>query len=237
MKNNLENDVQNLQKEIKELEYRQLCESTVVTVSNVWFVALEYLRIFRHGFKESSFEWNAAAFGFLQKAMATDVSDGCLHGPKALMQNWELFSSYYGPKALMQNWELFSSYFDDIHVELKSMTNTMDGSILATTSTTFTISSDTLRLAFPHLNSDEHGGMYGGTWSPLAKRMEGQRLVMRGSVRFFWDSVTERVVRILTWSDMLTPFCRVLGNLEDVSHVFDRALVTLDCRLLLMTPC
>ncbi|OWY93142.1 hypothetical protein PHMEG_00037568, partial [Phytophthora megakarya] len=42
---------------------------------------------------------------------------------------------------------------DDIHVELKSMTNTMDGNILATTSIKFTVSSNTLRVMFPHLNS------------------------------------------------------------------------------------
>ncbi|OWZ05922.1 hypothetical protein PHMEG_00021903 [Phytophthora megakarya] len=212
----LEDDVQRLQMEIKELDYQRLCAPTFIPVEpNVWVIALEYFRIFRHGFKEASLEQSVLAHGFLQKSMAPDVSDGNLQGPKALMQNWELFSSY----------------FDDIHVELKSMRNITEDTLLATTTTSVSISSHTLRSLFPHMNSDGYGGVYGGTWSPLAKQLEGQRLVMQGSVRFYWDSVTNRVVQIRSWSDMLTAILRAVGNLEDVSCVFNGALVTPDCTL------
>ncbi|OWZ21049.1 hypothetical protein PHMEG_0004454 [Phytophthora megakarya] len=148
--------------------------------------------------------------------MAPNVSDGHLCGPIALFQTWMRLSSY----------------FDDIHVDLKSMKITAEHTLLATTYTSITISSKTLRLVFPQMNSDGHGGMKGGTWSPLAQRLEGQRLIVKGSVRFDWDNVNKRVVRLLSYSDMATAMLRVVGSLEDVSYVFDGALVTPDFRLI-----
>ncbi|OWY99476.1 hypothetical protein PHMEG_00029513 [Phytophthora megakarya] len=214
----LEDDVQRLQKEIK--AYQQLDFSSLTKVErDIWFIAQEYFRMFRHGFKEPSHEQNARVLTFLQNVTVPDVSDGYFRGAKSLLRNWELFSLY----------------FDDIHVELKSMEKKSESILFATTTTSITISSNTLRLVFPRLNSDERGGVDGGQWSPLAERLKGQRLVMNSSVRFEWDAINKRVVRILSSSDMVTAMLRVLGSLDNVNDVFNGAFVTPDCRLLLQS--
>ncbi|KAF4139153.1 hypothetical protein GN958_ATG11671 [Phytophthora infestans] len=87
-----------------------------------------------------------------------------------------------------------------------------------------------MRTVFPHLNSDGRGGIEGGIWSSLGCKLLNQRLVMRGSVYFDWDSTVDCVARIQSQSDMLTPLLRLLGTLEDVSLVFQSALVTPDCQ-------
>ncbi|OWZ13230.1 hypothetical protein PHMEG_00013491 [Phytophthora megakarya] len=207
----LQDDLERLQKEIK--AYQQLGLSSVEP--NIWFVAQEYFRLFRHGFKEPSLEKNAIALAFLQKSTVPDVSDGYFRGPKSLLRTWELFSLC----------------FDDVYVELESMEKKSEGILFATTTTSVTISRNTLRLVFPRLNSDERGGVDGGRWSSQADRLKGQRLVMTSSTRFDWDAINNRVVRILSSSDMLTAIFRVLGSLEDVSVVFNGALVTPDGRL------
>ncbi|OWZ15161.1 hypothetical protein PHMEG_00011248 [Phytophthora megakarya] len=180
---------------------------------NVWAIALEYLRIFRHGFKPSTNERTALVLTFLQKFMAPDVSDGY----------------FFGPQALLRNWELFSRCFGDVQVDLNSMASITEDILSATTTTSITISSNTLKLVFPHLNSDGYGGADGGAWSALAKRLEGQRLVMRSTVKFHWDNMNMRVIQMQTRSDMLTAVYHVLGSWEAVNHVFDGAFLTPEC--------
>ncbi|POM79983.1 Hypothetical protein PHPALM_2234 [Phytophthora palmivora] len=80
-----------------------------------------------------------------------------------------------------------------------------------------TLTCNTLRRAFPHLNSNEHGDTNGGVWSPLAARMLGQKLVLRGFVQFGWDDATDKVVRLHFQADMMTPMVKLLGSLSDVA--------------------
>ncbi|KAG7376011.1 hypothetical protein PHYBOEH_001868 [Phytophthora boehmeriae] len=147
--------------------------------------------------------------------MALNVTDGNLRGVEALLENWRVFSLS----------------FDNVHVELEHLHKAAEGSLIATTTTSVTISENTLQRLFPHLNSDGKGGVEGGEWSDLAKKLLGQCLVMRGSVRFDWDGTMERVVDMFSQLDMLSPMLRVLGSLEDVSFVFEKALISPDGRL------
>ncbi|KAI9990314.1 hypothetical protein PInf_021124 [Phytophthora infestans] len=79
--------------------------------------------------------------------------------------------------------------------------------------------------------SDGRGGASGGEWHPLAAKLLNNRLVVQGSVSLDWDDTTNRIVRVVTQLDMVTPMLRLLGNLEDVSRVFDKALISLEGRL------
>lgn len=152
--------------------------------------------------------------------MAPDVTDGLLCGPEALLENWGLFSLCFA-----------DSNVEVEHLKKGEVTNT----VVAIITTNVTISNNTLRRLFLHLNSGGQGGAKGGKWSPLADRLRGQRLVMHGSACFYWDKTTDRVVRMETRSDLLTPLLSVLGRLEDVSRVFEHALVTPECRLIART--
>ncbi|KAG3224731.1 hypothetical protein JG687_00008512 [Phytophthora cactorum] len=53
---------------------------------------------------------------------------------------------------------------------------------------------------------------------------------MHGSVLFEWDPDIDRVVRMQSQSDMLTRMLSLLGNVVDVSRVFEGALLTPECR-------
>ncbi|KAG3143633.1 hypothetical protein PC128_g24546 [Phytophthora cactorum] len=66
----------------------------------------------------------------------------------------------------------------------------------------------------------------GNARSPLADKLLGQRIVARGSTRFDWGTGDDRVTSIISESDMLTPMLLILGNLEDVSKVFEKSLIS-----------
>ncbi|KAG7375505.1 von Willebrand factor A domain-containing protein 8 [Phytophthora pseudosyringae] len=217
----LEEDVQKLREEIRSLTLRrQNADMGISTSLDIWGVATEYFRLFRNGFRSPPEAVNTFALEFLRKSMASDVVSGLMCGPEAILQNWKLFSMC----------------FDDVCVDLERLDKGATSTILVAIATTsVTISKETLRLLFPHLYSGEQRAD-GKQLSELAKKLQGQRFAMRGSVEFEWDPVTDSVVRVHGQSDMLTPMLRVLGTLEDVSRVFEGALVTPECRLVTRFP-
>ncbi|KAG6943984.1 hypothetical protein JG688_00017326 [Phytophthora aleatoria] len=111
---------------------------------------------------------------FLHEIMAPDVVDDPLFGADAQLENWRLLTHYFG----------------DVSVDLKGLKTSTTDNLVADTVTRVTITSNTLRLGFPHLNGDGVGGTNSGIWSPIAAKMLGKRLVMRGSVFFGWDATT-----------------------------------------------
>uniref|UniRef100_H3GRH1 Uncharacterized protein n=1 Tax=Phytophthora ramorum TaxID=164328 RepID=H3GRH1_PHYRM len=136
----------------------------------------------------------------------------------------------FGVEEQIENWRLFALYFREADLELEGMSSPTPDTLVASTTTSVTLTSNTLRYAFPHLNSDGSGGTQGGVWSPLAARMLGQKLVMRGSVTFGWDDSSDKVVRLESRADVLSPMLKLLGSLEDVSSVFDNAMITPTCQ-------
>ncbi|POM57941.1 BZIP transcription factor [Phytophthora palmivora] len=138
--------------------------------------------------------------------MAPDVTDGIVCGVEALLEHWKLVSQY----------------FSDVNVELKRLEEVAPDSLLATTVVSVTITDNTLCQVFPHLVGE------GGRVSPLGEKLRNQRVVLRGSVRFDWDASMGRVLRHESKVDGLTPVLQLLGGLEDVATVFDKALVTLE---------
>ncbi|KAG3224732.1 hypothetical protein PC129_g4636 [Phytophthora cactorum] len=63
-----------------------------------------------------------------------------------------------GPEVVLTYWRLFSLSFDDICVETERLDKRVESNTLVvTTATSVTISKDTLRLVFPHLDSNKKG--------------------------------------------------------------------------------
>ncbi|KAG3033505.1 hypothetical protein PC121_g24348 [Phytophthora cactorum] len=135
----------------------------------------------------------------------------------------------FGADAQLENWRLLTHYFGDVSVDLKGLKTSTTDNLVADTVTRVTITSNTLRLGFPHLNGDGVGGTNSGIWSPIAAKMLGKRLVMRGSVFFGWDVATGKVVSLHSQSDMITPMLNLLGSLDDVSCAFSKARVSPNC--------
>ncbi|OWZ07908.1 hypothetical protein PHMEG_00019626 [Phytophthora megakarya] len=205
---NLEEYIPKLRREIWDLKCRRnVTLLSISTEPNVWTIAVDYFRNFRYGLTETNCP---CASAFLGTTMARDVTDGSMHGPEAILNYWSLFSRN----------------FDDILFELDGLEQgARADSLVATITLSVTISKNTLRLVFPHLLSDDRAGL------GLAAQLINQRIVMRGSVLFQWDDKMKRLGRMHSQADMLTPILKIVGNLEKVGRVFERALVTPECKL------
>ncbi|KAF4034604.1 hypothetical protein GN244_ATG13418 [Phytophthora infestans] len=149
--------------------------------------------------------------------MAPDVTDG----------------NVYGAEAILENWRLMSLNGVDLHFHPKRLEQLATGSLLATTKTTVTITESSLRQLFPHLVLDQDMKEDEPRRpSSLGARLLNQRLSLCGAVHFDWDSSIGRVARLESTVDLMTPMLELLGSLEDVARVFDKALLTLDGRFL-----
>lgn len=127
-----------------------------------------------------------------------------------------------GVDSLLGYWKIFSLFFDDIDIQAVYLKRGAKGSLLATTEATLTVTPSTLRYAFPHLLQADKGE----EWTPLAAKLLGQQLILRGFIYFGWDAEHHHVVHLQQEFDLLTPLLRLLGNLEDVSWVFSNAFIT-----------
>lgn len=182
----LENGIERLQQEIQELKLqRQIISIGVPGRQTKWGVAAEYFRLFRNGLRAPS-RMNlpvgtvAAEFPvqrhFLQTTMTSDVvgSLGC------------------GVDALLQNWRLITLCHPDVDIQLMRLQAGPGERVVAYTRGTHTITEDTLRYAFPHLND----GSNDSAW--LASRLLGYKLVINGCTHLLWDADAGRMISIST---------------------------------------
>ncbi|KAG1691723.1 hypothetical protein DVH05_026733 [Phytophthora capsici] len=128
-----------------------------------------------------------------------------------------MFNEEYGPEAVVRFWCL-SQWFGDVAVEVEEFQTRDCNTLVVATTTRVTITNKTLRIVFPNLCTANN--------KTIASRLINRRLVLRGSTRFEWDHSTRLVTRILSQTDMVTPMLELLGNLEDVSKVFEKALIS-----------
>ncbi|OWZ14551.1 hypothetical protein PHMEG_00011951 [Phytophthora megakarya] len=180
----------------------------------VWSAASDYFRLFRHGFRSLPNDIYSYVLNALESSMSPGVTDGPVSGPKAIITRWMKFSLC----------------FDDIHMDLQRLENGPVGnSVVATVITSFTISSDSLSLVFPNLIKETPANESRSSAKSLSGKLLHQRLVVRGSILFEWDETRNRINKMRSQSDMLTPLLRLLGSLEEVSRVFEGALVSPGC--------
>ncbi|OWZ07629.1 hypothetical protein PHMEG_00019958 [Phytophthora megakarya] len=201
----MEETIQLLQDEIRELQLTRQLMSLVPMNKTSWSVLTEYFRLFRFGVKPSGHVAadNMYPFdppvqrNFLLAAMAPDVTNVIMDGVDGVMETWEHESLC----------------FPGFWVDVMCLEDGPDGSIIVTTKHKFTISEATLHYMFPHLI---HGS---GEHSQLVNKLLRQKLLIQVFVHFEWDSETGRVNSFVSNADIVTPMLRLLGNLEDVSHV------------------
>ncbi|KAG2773419.1 hypothetical protein PC129_g21651 [Phytophthora cactorum] len=202
----LEEENQQLRGQIENLQRRRRLVSTVrPPKENVWNVALVYFRVFRNGL-QSRTQSSRNQFEFLKATMAPDM----------------VFNTGRGPEAMTRTWKCISLWFQDAELELEGMEKGPTGSLIAATTTRVTVTERTLRNVFPHL------WVKSGKYKELAEKLLGQRIVMRGSIQFDWDSTHRRVRSVIAQSDLLRPMLGIVGSLEDVTQVFDKAIISPD---------
>jgi hypothetical protein len=200
--NDLEAETQQLRGEVDKLEQRlRSVSSATPAKESVWGVATEYFRLFRFGLPASS---GTAQLSFVRNTMSSEL----------------VFNAGRGPEAMTRNWRWLSLWFQDVELGLEGLDKRAAGSLIAGTTTSVTITERTLRNVFPHLSNDEFGD------TAFAKKLLNQRIVMCGSTCFEWDAALGRVTSVSSQSDMLTPMLRLLGSLEGVARVFEKALIS-----------
>ncbi|ETL92958.1 hypothetical protein L917_08795, partial [Phytophthora nicotianae] len=190
----IEDFIVKVRSEIQDLESKCSASARLSTWQRRCAVVLEYFRQLNRYISSPGMPHNMAS-KFLHKITAPDVMGGSLCGVRTQLESWAQLTNY----------------FDDVNVRLKGLKNLNTGALVADTVTSVFITINTLRLAFPHLNSDGVGGIKGGTWSPIAGRMLDKRLVMHGTVAFGWDITSGKLDSIHWQTDMMTPMLALLG--------------------------
>ncbi|ETK88750.1 hypothetical protein L915_07036, partial [Phytophthora nicotianae] len=187
----------------------QTVTSKILGENNIWVVVTQFFRLFRHGLAlgpNQTTDFNQQ-MDFIEESMTPDVATNVGFGPESMISSWR-----------------FLQWFDDVYVELEGLRGG-DTVLTAITKTNATITTETLRNLFPReLNSEQ------GSCSAIADGLIGKRVVLHGSTAFIWDRTSGRVVSVLAQSNMLTPMLHLLGNLEDVSGVFENALIRINCQ-------
>ncbi|KAG1689382.1 hypothetical protein DVH05_002303 [Phytophthora capsici] len=190
----LENETRQLQNEIQQLKVQR-------TNDTLWAMVAEYFSLLQQSIKSRS----------------PLSSLNAVHNADRLVMKRTLHHNN-----MMMCWCL-PRYFDHVDVDLQQLKRSTRNSLVATTVTSFIITSRTLAKVFPHLCSRD--GRRGGE---IATKLLNKRIVTRGWMRFERDDTDSRVLRITSQSDLLTPVLDVLQSLEKVAIVFEEALVTPD---------
>ncbi|GMF23077.1 unnamed protein product [Phytophthora lilii] len=160
----LQHDIQALKNEISVLERRCWNPDTFRKRK-----ATDYIQHFLYFLSNPDLNCAAVTI-FLQTNLAPDV----------------MHDAGYGVQRLLLNWRLLSLCFDDIHVEIDDMKTVASNVLVISTTTSVTISEDTLFHAFPHLNCSS------GEVTLLAKKLLGQRIDICGSMCFVWGNMSDR---------------------------------------------
>ncbi|ETI39265.1 hypothetical protein F443_15136 [Phytophthora nicotianae P1569] len=200
----LEVENQQLRMQIESLQRRRRLGSYVRPArENLWNVALEYFRVFRNGLQCRS-QSSRSQFELLRATMAPDMA----------------FNTGQGPEAMIKSWKCISLWFQNVELELEGMERGPTGLLVASTTTRVTITERTLRNVFPHL------WVQTGSYKELAEKLLGQRIVMRGSIQFEWNPAQRRVSSVIAQSDLLRPIHSLVGSLEAVTQVFEKAIIS-----------
>ncbi|KAK1931311.1 hypothetical protein P3T76_013067 [Phytophthora citrophthora] len=191
----LEKETEKLKQYLEKLtERKRVAISGFQPSARIWDVALEYVRLFGNP--------SCSTKKFISSTMSSDVT----------------FNSEHGIESILWSWRCLSQWFQDLKMELESVTKMNPETLVASTTTSFTMTKDTLSRVFPNLANN----------SALASKLLGQRVAMKGRTLLQWDDAADQVTRVNSGSDLLSPMLHLLTSLENVSVVFDRALVTFD---------
>ncbi|OWZ22737.1 hypothetical protein PHMEG_0002503 [Phytophthora megakarya] len=213
----MEDNIRQLHGEIRKLQLQRQLLLLSPSKMNSWSVVAEYFRLFRFGVNPTASETRLHASvenvypidrqvqrNFLLATMMPDVTDGIV----------------VGVDAIMMNWEYVTQRLPGLQIEVTCLENGPKGSIVATTQHTLTFSKMMLHHIFPHLSRAEKKS------SDIADKLLGHQILIRSTVHFEWDSENCRVSSFETKADMVTPVLRLVGNLDDVSHIFSKACLT-----------
>ncbi|POM68140.1 Bzip transcription factor [Phytophthora palmivora] len=211
----LETSVQQLRQELRQLKQRRqnvmLAEKTD---QSPWTIVTEVFRIIENSLRSP---WNLENdedmqndletrrnVAYLHKALASDVAIGELKGIDAVVEHWRCFSQNFG----------------DARLQLQQVESVAPGVIRARARLQVVTTELTVRHMFPNLSDAEPQSKY-DVHPTLRERLLGHQLDCCVSVDFLFDDENGRVARLEFQPDIMPEVLRVLGNIDDVTEVFN----------------
>ncbi|OWZ12644.1 hypothetical protein PHMEG_00014157 [Phytophthora megakarya] len=188
-----------------------------------WNVVAEYFRLFRYAltayipiaersntFVSLDMYESRMHHDFLKTALAPDV----------------IVDNDKGVDVLLKCWRFISISQPNYDVQIVHLENGPGGVVAAKTKVRIVMCDNMLHFTFPHLAKSGRGRY-------LAAQLRNQRFEIAGSTIFGWDSENRCMTSLYNKSDPLTPISRFLGNIEDLSFVFDKAHAAIEGRMIL----
>ncbi|ETP28402.1 hypothetical protein F442_22304 [Phytophthora nicotianae P10297] len=129
-----------------------------------------------------------------------------------------------GVEALVNDLCLFTQWFRGIKIQLKQLKVITGRSLIAFSTTSFTISAVTMQTVFPHLFSARDGSRS----AQIAAQLREKHFVFQSSVRFTWDLEGMQIISLQSQMDMVPALMQKLDTLEDISIMFSNARITPD---------
>lgn len=221
----LEDNVVNLREEVVALERHRLSLYRSARFSNAPMqVVLEYFRLFRHGLAcrpgvDDAIAVRASSsptsqqlsdhqqqIAFLRSVMVPDLVFGDALGVDTLVEQWRRYSTFH------QDLEL--ELVDTLPMEHSMLANTVAHTIRAWGEITLTITQDTIRHVFPHLERHLR----------LKRKLIGKRVTYSAVVEFGFNE-RHKVQRLDFSLDYIASLLDILHNVADVSTVLHQALI------------
>ncbi|OWZ07548.1 hypothetical protein PHMEG_00020046 [Phytophthora megakarya] len=139
-----------------------------------------------------------------------------------------VFNTRIGLGSVVNYWKWVSHSFSDFEMELKSLEKDVEGCLAAQTTVNLTITKSTIQKLFPQLWRGENLNASGAPTSSVVRSLLGKPIVMHNWIRFEWDPTYHQITSITSTSDLLMPIIKLLGDLDSVSFLFDKAFVSPD---------
>ncbi|KAG3047813.1 hypothetical protein PI125_g26802 [Phytophthora idaei] len=136
-----------------------------------------------------------------------------------------VLSDGFGPYELAKSWSVLR-WFDDVVMDLQSLSKQGEDSVVMTTRTSTTITERTLQSLFPHLYERESNDGRSAVKAMIVDKLLDHQVDVYSRTLFQWNRFENSMASVNTDSDLLTPILRLLGRFEDVSLVFEQALVS-----------
>ncbi|CAH0482305.1 unnamed protein product [Peronospora belbahrii] len=219
----LEKSVEQLHQELDVLKckYRDL-SSHGRSNQSPWSIAAEFFQLVETSFRSpwimssthemEKYTETRQLVTILERAFAKDVALGELRRADALMEQLRLYSHYFGePDLQLQRIESMAPHVTAAHGILS-----------------VTVTEITLQHVFSHVKKPASGDQTEVSPRQLYQRLLGQRLECSCLVIFLFNKASDHVVRLVATIDLIPALLRVLGNLRDVSKVFEHAQVSLE---------
>lgn len=219
----LEERVEQLRAEVSNLERQRQLQCSGADISEVPMqIVIEYFRLFRHGLSvEAAADETVARpsvsqqIAFIQSIMAPDLQFGDSRGVDGLIEQWRRYSWFHGDLAF----KLESAF--SVEKKAARASHRASYNVHTTASLMLTITQETIRRVFPHVNSLKQ----------LKTKLLDKRVRYPCSLVFEFDEF-DKVQALVCSMDYMASLQEIVGNVHELVVLLENARIRHDFFLL-----